>query len=124
MIRVLKPGGLCFLGVISTDSWPPSFLGQERETGEFWGDEGGEETLHSAFTDAEADALVLTCEIVEKEKHMHYLSSLAERLSLEEWMNVRQEADPVPSEKVWRARYGQRANAYQYVHLYYCVRKP
>jgi ubiquinone/menaquinone biosynthesis C-methylase UbiE len=122
MIRVLKPGGLCFLGVISTDSWPLSFLGQEREPGEYWSDEGGEETLHSAFTDQEADALVSVCEIVSKEKHVRYLSGLAEDLSLEAWMDLRQEADPIPSEEAWQARYAQRANAYRYAHLYYCLR--
>jgi len=124
MIRALKPGGLSFLGVISKDTWPLSTLGQEREPGEYWGDEGGEETLHSAFTDSEANALVSTCEIVHREKHVRYLSRLAEGLSMEAWMGLRQEADPVPTEEAWRAQYGQRANAYRYAHLYYCVRKP
>ena len=34
MYRVLCKGGLYFLGVISTDSWPLSAYGKEREPGE------------------------------------------------------------------------------------------
>ena len=30
MYRVLKQGGLCFLGVISADTWPKSLFGQEE----------------------------------------------------------------------------------------------
>ena len=30
MFRVLRKGGLCFLGVVSMDSWPRSLYGEER----------------------------------------------------------------------------------------------
>ena len=76
MYRVLKRQGLCFLGVISTDSWPRSSFGEERAPGEYWGEEGGDElTLHSLFSDEEADELVSAWEIVSKEKHISYLPS-------------------------------------------------
>jgi len=88
MHRVLKHQGFCFLGVISADSRPKSRLGQEREPGEYWGEEGGEPTLHSVFSDDEADKLVSAWEIVSKEKQIKYL-----------------------------------ANAFQYAHLYYILRK-
>jgi SAM-dependent methyltransferase len=124
MYRVLKPGGLCFLGIISADFWPKSQLGQEREPGEFWGDEGGELTLHSVYGDQEADELVSAWEIVSREKHVTYLRGLADGLSLEAWMELRKEAGARYSKEAWRARYASRANAFQYAHLYFILKKP
>lgn len=123
MHRVLRPAGLCFLGVISTDTWPKSFLGQEREPGEYWGDEGGELTLHSLFTDEEADELVSAWEIVSKEKWARYLRGLADETTLEDWMDLHTEAGCVCSLEAWRARYAGRANAFRYAHLYCTLRK-
>jgi hypothetical protein len=69
MYRVLKLGGLCFLGVISMDSWPRSIFGQEQAPGEFWGEEEGDElALHSLFTDQEADELISAWEVVSRYK--------------------------------------------------------
>jgi ubiquinone/menaquinone biosynthesis C-methylase UbiE len=123
MYRVLKPGGLCFLGVISADSWPHSLFGQEEEPGEYWGDEGGQRTLHSLFTEAEADELVSAWEIVSKEKAVRYMRGLAAELSLESWMELYKEAAARVSQDAWRARYDSRANSYQYAHLYYILEK-
>jgi SAM-dependent methyltransferase len=123
MYRVLKPGGLCFLGVISTDTWPKSFLGEERSPGEYWGDEGGELASHSVFSDEEADALVSGWEVVSKEKRVRYLRELAEQQSLEAWMALHEEALEITSPEDWRERYAARANAYQYAHLYYILKK-
>jgi SAM-dependent methyltransferase len=124
MYRVLKPEGLCFLGVISYDSWPKSFYGEEREPGEYWMEEGGHElTRHSMFTDTEADGLVSAWEVVSKEKHSTYLRETAGETSLEEWMALCQEGDGYsPGE--WGARYEDRRNAFQYGHLFYILRKP
>ncbi len=73
MRRVLKPNGLCFLGVISTDCWPKSLFGEEREPGEYWGEEDGKSNvLHSMFTDQEANELVSEWEVVSKEKQVRY----------------------------------------------------
>ncbi len=123
MNRVLKRQGLCFLGVISADCWPKSLLGQEREPGEYWGDECGELTLHSVFSDEEADALVSAWEIVSEEKHVTYLRGLAEELSLEAWTELHKEAGDGYSPEAWRARYASRANAYKYAHLYFVLRE-
>ena len=129
MQRVLKGGGLCFLGVISADSWPKSFFGEEREPGEYWGEEGREEggeelTLHSMFTDQEADELVAAWEIVSQEKHATYLRRMAEEMSLEAWTELFDEAGDDSTREEWRERYESRGNAAQYSHLYYILRKP
>ena len=124
MFRVLRRGGLCMLGVISLDSWPKSFFGEEREPGEYWMEEGGHGlTRHSMFTDAEADDLVSAVEILSKEKHATYLRETAGETSLQEWMELLQERD-VYSNEEWRSRYEDRKNAFQYVHLFYTLRKP
>lgn len=125
MYRVLKRGGLGLLGVISTDSWPKSFFGQEREVGEYWGEEGDEElTLHSMFSDEEADELVSAWEIVSKEKQVRYLRGAAEETTLEGWMGLYEEAGDRCSREEWQTRYKRRTNAFQYAHLYFVLRKP
>jgi SAM-dependent methyltransferase len=123
MHRVLKPGGLCFLGVISTDTWPKSLFGEERSPGEYWGDEGGELTSHSVFGDEEADGLVSGWEVVIKEKKVRYLRELAEKQSLEGWMGLYEEAGVRISREEWRKRYADRANAFLYAHLYFVLKK-
>jgi SAM-dependent methyltransferase len=72
MKRVLKPGGLCFLGMISSDCEPKETFGEEREKGHFWGEEGGELTLHSLFEDGQADAMVAGWEVMAKEKRIQF----------------------------------------------------
>jgi ubiquinone/menaquinone biosynthesis C-methylase UbiE len=125
MHRVLKRGGLCFLGVISDDSWPKSLFGEEREPGEYRGEEGGHGlTLHAMFTDDEADELVSAWEVVSKEKQTRYLREAAGEVSLEAWMGMYEEAGDRYSPEEWRARYEGRGNAFQYAHLYYILRKP
>ena len=89
MWRVLKPGGLCFLGVISTDSWPHSLFGEERDPGEFYGEEGGvQNVLHSMLCDEEMDDVVAAWTILAKEKHVQYFQEVALETSLEEWMKL------------------------------------
>jgi SAM-dependent methyltransferase len=128
MHRVLKRGGLGFLGVISDDTWPRSLFGKEQEPGEYWRDgvEGaeGELTLHSMFNDLEADELVSAWEIVSKEKQVRYLREAAEDMMLDEWMELHGEAEDGCSLEEWRARYEGRANAIQYTHVYFFLRKP
>lgn len=72
MWRVLKPGGLCFLGMISGDCAPKTMFGEERAPGHFWGEEGGALRLHSLFEDGEADAMIEGWEVVTKEKRMQF----------------------------------------------------
>lgn len=124
MYRVLKRGGLCFLGVISTDTWPKSVFGQEGEPGEYWGEEGEEElTLHSMFSDEEANELVSSWEIVSKEKQVRYLREAAEEISVKAWMGLYEEVGARYTREEWRARYERRTNAFQYAHLYFILRK-
>ena len=125
MYRVLRKGGLCFLGVISMDSWPKSAYGEEREPGEFWMFEHGDElTRHSLFSDEEAARLVAGWEIRLHEKQVRFLRRMAEEKTLEEWMDLYSEALDGTSREAWQARYDQRALAFRYVHTYYTLRKP
>jgi SAM-dependent methyltransferase len=124
MYRVLKPHGLCFLGVISADSWPTSLFGKEEKPGEYWGTEGGQRTCHSMFTEAEADELVSAWEILTKEKSIRYMRVPAKELSLTAWIELYREARDKSTPAAWQARYPQRTNAFQYVHTYYILEKP
>jgi hypothetical protein len=111
--------------VISDDSWPKAHFGQEKEPGEYWGEEGGEElTRHSMFSDEEADELVSAWEIVSKEKRVIYLREAAAKMSLQAWMETHQEVRDRYSKEAWRTRYAERANEVRYAHVYYCLRKP
>ncbi len=71
MIRVLKPGGLCFVNFLSVDS---EFYGKGEEvsTGEFERFYGDEKVLHTFFTDKESDGFLdnLEIEILYKEKRI------------------------------------------------------
>jgi SAM-dependent methyltransferase len=125
MRRVLKPGGLCFLGVISRATWPHSLFGEERLPGEFWGIEDGDElALHSMFTDAEAEELVSGWTILSRTKQIHYLRDMAAEMSLEAWMELRHEALTPCSPEEWQAGYPERTGAFQYAHVYFILKKP
>jgi ubiquinone/menaquinone biosynthesis C-methylase UbiE len=125
MYRVLKKGGLCFLGVMAADTWPKSILGEEREPGEFWIREHRDELeVHSLFADEESDQLVSAWEIVGKEKVVRYLRGIAQETSLEDWMDIYPEVQDNYSRKAWEQRYEKRVNEFQYAHTYYFLRKP
>ena len=124
MYRVLKKGGLGFLGVISMDTWPKSMMGEEKEPGEYWGQEHGEPKSHSLFTDDESDQLVSAWEIVGKNKIATYFRGAAEETSLEDWMDLYPGGQNDYSRETWKARYGKRTNEFQYTHTYYFLRKP
>lgn len=79
MHRVLKKEGLCFLGVISTDSHPKTSFGEEKAPGEFWGLEGGEERLHSMFANEEIEGLLAGWEVLSEEKRINYYVGEAAR---------------------------------------------
>ena len=67
MLRVLKPGGLLYVNFI----WhreDMSYLGEEREPGEFWSDMEGEDTLHTCHTEKEAENFFKDSKIVYKQK--------------------------------------------------------
>ena len=121
MLRVLKAGGTAFFGVISSESWPASSFGEERTPGEHWMTEGGEETLHSIFSDAEADHLVSDWEITAKERAVIHTN--AADISEQAWADLHQEAPVRCSAEAWTAQYERRANYFRYVHTYYYLRK-
>jgi SAM-dependent methyltransferase len=122
MRRVLKPGGLAFLGVISDECWPLSAYGEERSPGEFWMIEDGDETLHCLFSDEASDALVADWEILAKEKAVLHVGG--DDVSKEDWAALHTEAPEVCSLDEWMARYERRINDYRYVHTYYVLVKP
>jgi ubiquinone/menaquinone biosynthesis C-methylase UbiE len=124
MRRVLKPGGMAFLGVISLDCWPKSLFGEMQAPGEFQMLEDGEPALHSMFGDAEADDLFTDWEIIDKKKQVRYLREEARQTTLTEWMNLLSESDEVCSQDDWRMQYINRTNDFQYVHLYFTLQKP
>ncbi|MFX0004801.1 MAG: class I SAM-dependent methyltransferase [Candidatus Hodarchaeota archaeon] len=71
MIRVLKPGGLCFVNFLSVDS---AFYGEDEEVnpGECIQIEGDEKIMHTFFTDEESDTFFenLNIEVLFKEKRI------------------------------------------------------
>ncbi len=72
MHRVLKPGGLCFLGFISDECFPKSGFGVEQAPGEYYGQEGEKMTLHSLFSEPEAEELLTGWEVLSKQKLTSY----------------------------------------------------
>jgi len=125
MLRVLKPGGMAFIGVISTDSWPSTLFGKEHRTGEFVGAEGAHtQVTHSLWKDVESDQLVAAWEVVDKEKRINYLRDMAAEVSIETWMDLLRESPQGSSAEEWRAAYPQRQDYYRYVHTYYYLKKP
>ena len=125
MHRVLKTGGMCFLGVISMDTWPRSGFGEEREPGQFWERKNqDEDVLHSMFTDEEADQLVSDWEIISKEKRVLYMRESAQETSMDTWMELHREAENKVTEADWEAMFPHRAQLFQYTHVYYFLRKP
>jgi len=125
MFRVLRKGGLCFMGVIADDSWPKSSFGLEKNPGEYWMGAGDEEpSLHSLFTDQETDELVLDWEIISSEKRVKYIRDDAAELSMEKWMELYPEADDKYSKDEWRSQHKNRANKVIYAHRYFILRKP
>jgi len=124
MHRVTRHKGLCFLGVISMDSWPKSLYGEEREPGEYWAGEGEERSLHTMFTDKEADHLVKDWEVLSKEKRVIYLLEEAEQLSEESWLEMDPGADDGCTAEEWREQYDQRRFMVNYTQIYATLRKP
>jgi len=122
MRRVLQPGGIAFLGVISQDCWPLLSFGEERASGERCVIEEGEERCHTLFTDAESDDLVSSWDVASKEKSISYVGG--EGLSKDEWKALYSESPTNCSLKAWMARYSERFNICRYVHVYYYLKKP
>jgi len=122
MQRVLRPEGLAFLGVVSTESWPLSAYGEERSPGEYWMVENGEQILHCLLSDEESNDLATGWETVSKEKAVLHVGG--EDLSMEDWAALRTEAPAPHSAEAWAAEYERRTDFFRYVHTYYVLEKP
>lgn len=73
MLRVLKKDGVLCINFLWYDNVDPS-LGEEREPGEFWGKEFGEEAVHSFFTEDEVNEILAETRILYKEKNQYEYS--------------------------------------------------
>ncbi|QVK20720.1 class I SAM-dependent methyltransferase [Mycoplasmatota bacterium] len=122
MYRVLKKGGLCFIGVISEDTWPKSLFGEEKANGKYVMQQGTEETTHYIYSDIETNSLVSKWKVLEKEKVSKYLHVLASKTSLESW-NKCYDNKLASSLKEWSSRYSERDDFFKYVHSYYFLKK-
>jgi ubiquinone/menaquinone biosynthesis C-methylase UbiE len=123
MHRVIKKGGLCFLGAISSDSFPKLTFGKEKAPGEYYGKEGEDFTPHSIFAEKEFEDLLTDWEVLNKEKHIKYIQGVERKPSLDEWMNSYEEAGRGFTREDWRKRYETHKDEMQYVHLFYILRK-
>lgn len=122
MYRVLKPGGLCMLGMISTETWPQ--FGIEREKGEFWStDEEFGEVVHSFFDDDEADSLVDRFEIIKKETIIQQNRKAVKELTLEKWMKEYDDSPRDVTRDEWQLMYSERIAKARYVHSFYYLLK-
>ncbi len=122
MRRVLRKGGLCFLGFMSLDSWP--ILGRRIGDGEFSLVEGSETVTHSAFADDEPDRYFGDWTLVQKEKNRRWYREWSERQNLEDWMRWYDPAHSDLSESEWNALYSGRIEKSNNSQLFYAVRKP
>ena len=122
MHRVLRPGGLCFCGVISTDTWP--MWGKERESGEYWWEEHGEEeVVHCLFDDDEADALFADWEIIRRLKIRETNAENLRRLTPQRWAEYDDEVDSRLDRSEWDTLYPRRELALSYTHVFYILQK-
>jgi SAM-dependent methyltransferase len=87
MIRVLKPGGLCFVNFLSVDA-EYFGRGEEQNSGEFLQIEGEEKVIHTFFTDEESDGFFeeVDIDIVYKEKRISYMK-LEERVMKDSYID-------------------------------------
>lgn len=122
MVRVLKPGGLCFLGFMSKDCWP--IMGTETRLGEFSCIEHDDRGVHSVYSDDEPDVYFDGLDIVWKEKRITWFREAAANVSKEEWISMHKDRWTKYSKGDWIEMYDKRVHNYRYSHLFYIVRKP
>jgi SAM-dependent methyltransferase len=122
MRRILKPGGVCYLGFMSPETWP--LPGHWVSEGEVVMLEGGEDTLHSVFTPTQAETLLGQFEILRREINMQNSMSSHASTTLEEWEEDYERFNQIYSLEEWMAFYPERVEKSKYVHLFYVLRKP
>lgn len=123
MTRVLRSGGLLFLGFISHDTWPID--GEEKGAGEFWlYEHGDEEVVHSFFDDHEAEEYLSGLEILSKVKKAMSHRWWMFQVSKEEWMNRHADNWTLYSKEDWEKMYDSRISKQKYTHIFYILKKP
>lgn len=121
MARVLKPGGFGFLGMMSSETWPPTMFGREEAPGEHHSGPPNHR-IHSLFREDEALALLDDWTLLGQETHARCLVDEAARMTLDTWMTLRPPASD--SVKAWEERYPVRHLQVRYVHTYFLLQKP
>ena len=93
-------------------------------SGEYWNTQtDGDDYFHTMLTDDEADQLVVSWEVISKLKRCTYLRTSAEKTALNEWMEINDPVRAAFGDGAWERQYERRAQMFQYVHLYYFLKK-
>ena len=121
MMRVLKPGGVCFLGFMGRDSWP--LFGLEAGCGEIVFNEGGKDVLHSIFVEDEPDAFFSAWEILRKETVVQRRLHNWRVTSREEWEAMYDPERIAMSREAWLETYEERMERVNYTHYFYTIRR-
>lgn len=121
MRRVLKPGGLLFLGFMSADTWP--LTGRPNEFNEWQQVENGEEVVHSVFFDQETTDFIYGFEVLLKETERRVSVADLQQQSLAEWMAEYRE-DWFYDREEWEEMYTERLLEANYSHIFYLLRRP
>ncbi|MHA2424690.1 MAG: class I SAM-dependent methyltransferase [Candidatus Thorarchaeota archaeon] len=121
MKRVVKNGGLLFFGFASYDTWP--ITGGEREKGEFWlFEHGDEEVVHSFFNDDEIEDYLEGLEILRIDRRARNDAWWWGRISQEDWMEMYADNWTKHSRKEWERMYEKRSEQI-YAHIFYICKK-
>ncbi len=121
MHRVLKPGGFCFAGFMSADSWP--IEGEQVSPGEYALVEDGHAVIHSVFTDEEMDPYLASWKVLLTEKRLTGLQSAIAPMSREEWMANYPAMKTQMSKAEWAAQYAHRVQRSRYAHTFVILQK-
>jgi SAM-dependent methyltransferase len=122
MHRVLKPGGMCFLGFMSPDTWP--LTGRWVNEGELVMCECGEDTLHSLISPAQAEPLLSKFDILLREINEQSAISSNRSTTVEEWDEFYGRVEGLYSPDDWKDLYTQRVEKSKYSHTFYVLQKP
>lgn len=121
MMRVLRPGGLCFLGFMGRESWP--LFGKEQQPGEILFDESGKDVLHSIFKRNEPDPFFDSWEILRKDTVIQRRLHCWRDTSREEWDALYDPARIDINPHAWSRAYDERLDRVNYTHTFYTVLK-
>lgn len=121
MLRVIKPGGFAFFGVISDASFP--IFGTEVRQGEYALNEGGHQVLHSYYADGELENLLPPCNIVQYETRKLRHRARINAITLEQWQQMYGDVHTPLTPAQWRAEFSRREELFVYEHRYYLVQK-